>query len=168
MAGVVARISLTVLVVLAGFDRPAEAGWPYWGGSGRDFVAWIRGREQPAAREYWRRTLADFAAATALPEDRAPLPDPPPGDDAPEAGQGVARVRRRLSRRLTAALEERARLLEGLSPFKVLERGYSLTTDEAGKVVVDAAELRPGVRLKTRLARGEVTSVVEDAGDTED
>jgi exodeoxyribonuclease VII large subunit len=57
------------------------------------------------------------------------------------------------------ALESRLRLL---SPEQVLSRGYSITTDaETGKVLRDAAKLKPGQRLKTRLQKGDVTSTVE-------
>jgi exodeoxyribonuclease VII large subunit len=67
--------------------------------------------------------------------------------------------------RLAERKEGVARLGDGLrllSPLSVLQRGYSITLDaESGAVVRDAAGLAPGRRLKTRLARGEVASVVE-------
>ena len=50
--------------------------------------------------------------------------------------------------------------LELLSPYGVLERGYSLTTDASGVVVSDAARLKPGARLVTRFAAGSAESVV--------
>lgn len=57
-----------------------------------------------------------------------------------------------------AGLVTRLRLL---SPQNVLDRGYSMTLDaETGAVVRDAASLKSGRRLKTRLQRGEVSSVV--------
>lgn len=56
-------------------------------------------------------------------------------------------------------LETRLRLL---SPEKVLERGYSITQDaETGAVVRDAAKVKPGQTLRTRVLRGEFTSKVE-------
>ncbi len=56
-----------------------------------------------------------------------------------------------------AAVESRLRLL---SPNNVLERGYSITTDEiTGRVVRSAAEVQPGQSLKTRLKSGEIRSV---------
>ncbi len=49
-----------------------------------------------------------------------------------------------------------------LAPENVLARGYSITTDAAtGKVLRDAAEVKTGQRLKTRLKRGEVRSKAE-------
>lgn len=63
-----------------------------------------------------------------------------------------------LRRRKLADLLNRLRLL---SPQNVLDRGYSMTMDaETGAVVRDAAVLKSGRRLKTRLQHGEVSSVV--------
>lgn len=47
-----------------------------------------------------------------------------------------------------------------LSPYGVLERGYSLTTAADGSVVRDAATLKPGDRMSTRFASGAAQSVV--------
>ena len=52
--------------------------------------------------------------------------------------------------------------LESLSPLNVLTRGYSLTRTPDGHVVQDVATVRPGDRLLTRLARGEIVSRVEE------
>ena len=57
------------------------------------------------------------------------------------------------------ALYGRLRLL---SPEQVLARGYSITTDaETGTVLRDAAEVKAGQRLKTRLHKGEIVSKAE-------
>jgi exodeoxyribonuclease VII large subunit len=53
-------------------------------------------------------------------------------------------------------LEARLRLL---GPEQVLSRGYSITMDAAtGKVLRDAATVKQGQRLRTRLKTGEVVS----------
>ncbi|WP_439623818.1 exodeoxyribonuclease VII large subunit [Gemmata sp.] len=57
-----------------------------------------------------------------------------------------------------AALASR---LESLSPLNVLTRGYSLTHTPDGKLVRDAAAVRPGDVLVTRVAAGRVVSRVE-------
>lgn len=44
--------------------------------------------------------------------------------------------------------------LDALSPLKVLNRGYSLVTDQNGAPVRNAAELSPGDRVTLRLAAG--------------
>jgi len=49
-----------------------------------------------------------------------------------------------------------------LGPEQVLARGYSITTGAAsGKVLRDAAKIKSGQKLKTRLAKGEVFSRAE-------
>jgi exodeoxyribonuclease VII large subunit len=61
-----------------------------------------------------------------------------------------------------AEIETFAGKLEALSPLAVLQRGYSLTQDQASGVVIRTAQqLQTGQRLRTRLAQGEVVSVVE-------
>jgi exodeoxyribonuclease VII large subunit len=65
----------------------------------------------------------------------------------------------RLAQNRFANLETRLRLL---SPEQVLARGYSITTDEkSGKVIRDSSEVRKGQKLKTRVAKGEIASVVD-------
>lgn len=48
-----------------------------------------------------------------------------------------------------------------LSPYAVLERGYSLTTNAAGEVVRSATAVTKGETIHTRLAAGEIRSIVE-------
>jgi len=56
-------------------------------------------------------------------------------------------------------MEARLRLL---GPEQVLARGYSITMDEASdKVLQNAAEIKAGQRLKTRLKQGEILSRAE-------
>ncbi|MEA3305307.1 MAG: exodeoxyribonuclease VII large subunit, partial [Candidatus Omnitrophota bacterium] len=57
--------------------------------------------------------------------------------------------------------------LDMLSPFKVLSRGYSITTRlESGRVLKDAAALKKGSRVSTRLAKGVfISEVVERTDD---
>jgi exodeoxyribonuclease VII large subunit len=58
------------------------------------------------------------------------------------------------------ASEARLRLL---GPEQVLARGYSITTDAAtGKVLREAAEVKSGQRLKTRLKNGEIFSRTDE------
>jgi exodeoxyribonuclease VII large subunit len=60
------------------------------------------------------------------------------------------------------ALRQLQRRLQSLGPEQVLARGYSITTDAAtGKVLRDAAEVKAGKKLNTRLAQGQLTSRVE-------
>ena len=51
--------------------------------------------------------------------------------------------------------------MNAISPLAVLARGYSLTTDGRGKLVLDAGSLIPGDKISTRLAKGVVHSTVD-------
>jgi exodeoxyribonuclease VII large subunit len=58
---------------------------------------------------------------------------------------------------------ELAAKVAALSPLSVLARGYSITLDANSRRVIRAAgEVRPGMRLSTRLREGEVESRVEE------
>jgi len=60
------------------------------------------------------------------------------------------------------ALRQLERRLNSLGPEQVLSRGYSITTDATtGKVLRDAKKIKPGQKLKTRLAKGEISSRAE-------
>jgi exodeoxyribonuclease VII large subunit len=53
--------------------------------------------------------------------------------------------------------------LHALSPLATLARGYAIVTDKtSGALVRDAATVKPGDRVSTRLARGELDCIVED------
>ena len=68
--------------------------------------------------------------------------------------------------RLRGCEAELARLQAGLTsldPAAVLARGYSITYDASGAVLREASRVRPGERLRTRLAAGEIESEVKKA-----
>ncbi len=78
-----------------------------------------------------------------------------------ESARLAEQMKHQLRERRTRAegLEARLRLL---SPQQVLARGYSITTDaDTGKVLRDAAKVKTGQRLKTRLQKGEIVSKAE-------
>jgi exodeoxyribonuclease VII large subunit len=63
--------------------------------------------------------------------------------------------------RAGAHVERLASQLRMLSPLAVLERGYSMTTDDAGRVLQSAEDVKRGDRLTTRLGKGAIVSVAE-------
>ncbi|MBO7686225.1 MAG: exodeoxyribonuclease VII large subunit [Kiritimatiellae bacterium] len=63
--------------------------------------------------------------------------------------------------RAESRLKTAATSLRHLSPYGVLERGYSITLNADGRVVRGVEGLAPGARLTTRLADGSADSVVE-------
>jgi exodeoxyribonuclease VII large subunit len=66
--------------------------------------------------------------------------------------------------RLKARVDAGERALGHLGPTKVLERGYSITSLEGSKKPLrDAARVHGGQTLVTRLARGEVRSLVRNS-----
>lgn len=57
--------------------------------------------------------------------------------------------------------------LDGLSPLRVLERGYSVTTLAGGEVLRKAAQVKPGDRIVTRVAKGRLCSRVDEVDDAD-
>lgn len=51
-------------------------------------------------------------------------------------------------------------VLEAVGPASVLQRGFSLTTDSAGRVIQDASQLKPGDAMHTQLMCGRLESEV--------
>ncbi len=81
--------------------------------------------------------------------------------------QLAARLSSAAARRLDNVSAQLAALragLVGLNPSAVLERGYSLTRNAAGEVVVDAGRVSEGERLTTTLAKGWIESEVRKKG----
>lgn len=79
-----------------------------------------------------------------------------------ELAARATRAARRRTQTETERLTSLAAQLDSLSPLAVLRRGYSVTRLAAtGSVVDDAATLRPGDQVVTRLAKGEFQSRVE-------
>ena len=70
------------------------------------------------------------------------------------SGQWLALLRQRLG--------SNAARLEGLSPLKVLARGYSLTLKSDGSVLRRATDVAPGAIIKTVLSQGAFTATVRE------
>jgi exodeoxyribonuclease VII large subunit len=80
-----------------------------------------------------------------------------------EQGVRMAHAMAMRSQMLAQEVRRFAGQLQALSPWAVLQRGYSVTLDAAGHVVQSARALRPGDAMTTRLADGRVTSVVSQS-----
>ncbi|MEX2151077.1 MAG: exodeoxyribonuclease VII large subunit, partial [Steroidobacteraceae bacterium] len=81
--------------------------------------------------------------------------------------QLAARLASAAARRLDNFAAQLAQLKAGLvslNPSAVLERGYSLTRNARGDVVVDASRVAVGERLATTLAKGWIESEVKKTG----
>lgn len=75
-----------------------------------------------------------------------------------------ARLRRQIGQRIEVAGADlshaRARVM-ALSPAATLDRGYAVVQQPDGRVLLDAAEVGPGDRLRVRLAAGRLGVTVE-------
>jgi exodeoxyribonuclease VII large subunit len=81
--------------------------------------------------------------------------------------QLAARLSFAASHRVDAWVAQLAQLksaLGSLNPSAVLERGYSLTRNARGEVVVDAARVGEGEVLTTMLSKGWIESEVKKKG----
>lgn len=58
-------------------------------------------------------------------------------------------------------IETLRKLAVSLSPQSTLDRGYSVIRDEEGHVYSDASTIKPGTKLKLRLAKGETTATAD-------
>ena len=61
----------------------------------------------------------------------------------------------------TQLLSARKREIEALSPLSVLKRGYSLVTDEKGRVVRDKNQVKEGESLNIRVENGTIRTIVQ-------
>jgi exodeoxyribonuclease VII large subunit len=62
----------------------------------------------------------------------------------------------------SAVLEGLRARLETLNPHAVLERGYAIASDPAGRILRDSSLLSPGDRLRVQFARGAVDTEVKN------
>jgi exodeoxyribonuclease VII large subunit len=82
-----------------------------------------------------------------------------------ELGGLETRLKRTAATRLDSRksrITELANFLRLLGPRQTLERGYSITLDANGSVVRFVQSLKVGERIRTKMADGEVNSVVEE------
>jgi len=94
-----------------------------------------------------------------------------------DARRVLAGIRRDLAAQLTAIahamrtrllqqksrLEQSERQLKALSPVAVLERGYALVFDAAGKLVRSTTQVQPGDEISAQLSDGRVIAKVEES-----
>lgn len=80
--------------------------------------------------------------------------------------QGMLADLKRQATRQRQVLTSRAVHLTALSPFGVLNRGYSITTLEDGRIVRDLKDVKKGQTVRTRLGAGAFLSNVTQIEDT--
>jgi len=72
----------------------------------------------------------------------------------------IAAAARNLLLQRRSRLERLTSQMEALSPVAILDRGYALVFDAAGKLIKDASQVKPGDEISARLARGEIAATV--------
>lgn len=80
-------------------------------------------------------------------------------------GQAVRWLEDAMTRRLSDGSQQLVTLrslLHSLSPLAILQRGYSLTKDERGRIVRRSTELHLGERIRSRFGTGEATSDIRE------
>lgn len=60
-----------------------------------------------------------------------------------------------------ALVDAKGRELAAVSPLRVLERGYSVTTDATGRLIRSVSDAPPGTRLTTQVSDGRIESQVD-------
>ena len=64
--------------------------------------------------------------------------------------------------RLNVRLRLAARALDSVSPLATLDRGYAIVSDEeTGRILTDAAKVKPGAGIRAQLARGTLQATVK-------
>jgi exodeoxyribonuclease VII large subunit len=63
---------------------------------------------------------------------------------------------------LVSSLQATRKQLESLSPYQVLERGYSILTNEDGDIITNSNDVNIGEVVTTTLKHGKISSVVKE------
>lgn len=82
-------------------------------------------------------------------------------DDVRRLATAVAAASRHCADRARWHLDGLGTQLHAYDPQRALERGWSITTDGAGRLLRSVAGIRPGATLRTRVSDGTVTSTAE-------
>ena len=78
-----------------------------------------------------------------------------------QLSQRIASSSHALIREWMAKIEGWERLIVEISPARVLARGFSITRDEGGRMLLDPSSVRSGDRIQSELAGGTLISRVE-------
>jgi exodeoxyribonuclease VII large subunit len=124
-----------------------------------DDLAYRLAHAQRGTLETLRRRFDHLSAAVRHYDLRLVLSGIRKELDAKVAAMGA--VARSLLMQRRSRLERITSQMEALSPVAILERGYALVFDSSGRLVKDAAQVRPGEDISARVARGEIVATVK-------
>ena len=130
-----------------------------------DVVGWLGGTHQRITQLLLARVRTahqDLGALASRPVVTQPL------ERVRQAAMELDSLESRLNQSATnrlkncqQQLEQMTQQLEAINPLSVLARGYSLTTNEAGKLVNNCNSVHPGDKIISKLHKGKLTSIVE-------
>lgn len=89
------------------------------------------------------------------------------GENQQRVDSSAQQLQHALAWRRQAEAERLSRMrsqLRALNPLAVLTRGYSITSDEHGRILRSARDVRGGQRLSTRLSDGTIESTATQGG----
>ncbi len=66
---------------------------------------------------------------------------------------------------LKNSLENKKNHLSALNPKSILSRGYSITSDESGHVIMSRKDVKAGMKIRTSIKDGTILSEVKDVED---
>ena len=66
---------------------------------------------------------------------------------------------------LKNSLENKKNHLSALNPKSILSRGYSITSDESGHVIMSRKDVKAGMKIRTSIKDGTIVSEVKDVED---
>jgi len=109
--------------------------------------------------EHWRRRFENLSAAVRHYDVRRVLANV--RKDLNVYSAALVSAFRNLLLERKVRVERMDTALQALSPVAILERGYALVFDVSGKLLKDAANVKPGDEISAKLAKGTVVATVK-------
>ena len=109
--------------------------------------------------EHWRRRFENLSAAVRHYDVRRVLANV--RKDLNVYSAALVSAFRNLLLERKVRVERMDTALQALSPVAILERGYALVFDASGKLLKDAANVKPGDEISAKLAKGTVVATVK-------
>lgn len=110
------------------------------------------------------RYLKTRATQVSLLASQLTRPDVRLRQEKDRLAQMQARLHREIQQKIQMGrfeLQKKNALMDSLSPLKVVERGYSITTDAKKKVIKSAAQLKVKDKIKIKFAKGSAEATVD-------
>lgn len=114
-------------------------------------------RHRPQAIHAGKRSLLETLARRLEVATRARTGEV----DLTERTDRLALALRNIHKSATARIDSTDRQLRAISPLRVLDRGFSVTTTPDGRIIRSTLNVQPGDQITTRVADGQFTSITQ-------